>query len=136
MGGATLAMVYYLEVVDRRLHQSHRLRLQLLCGFLVVGVGLVAFSQWNGRAPSPFFEMLGTANLLALAMVLGGWMATALKRPAELVPVCLVMSLVDFFSVVRGPTRLIADSVSSFYLQGRQRTPPLGDFLLIRNNFV
>ena len=132
LGGAVLAMAFYLVFLDHQVLQSSRLRPLMFLGCLLFAAGLYAYSRWTAGPLPPVLEMLGTANLLVLAMVLGSWLTTALKRPAELVPVCLVMSLVDIFSVARGPSRFIAGSVENFYQQGRRGIPPLGDFLLVK----
>ncbi|WP_136806050.1 hypothetical protein [Desulfosediminicola flagellatus] len=73
-----------------------------------------------------------TANLLFFACVLGSWLTEPLKRPAELIPLCLVMSLIDIFSVFQGPTRELTSNLVGYYGSGQPGPPPLVDYILIK----
>lgn len=132
LGFAALALALFHRTFSRIFKAHPRLRLALIAFCVLVALALYGGSRWLVLSPSVFVDLFGTANLLLLAMVVGSWMTTALSRPAELVPVCLVMSLVDIFSVSRGPSRFIAGRIEEFYLKGREGLPPVGDFLLIK----
>ena len=132
LGFAALALALFHRTFSRIFKAHPRLRLALIAFCVLVALALYGGSRWLALPPSVFVDLFGTANLLLLAMVVGSWMTTALSRPAELVPVCLVMSLVDIFSVSRGPSRFIAGRIEEFYLKGREGLPPVGDFLLIK----
>jgi len=132
LGVAALALALFHRYFSPIFTVHPPLRLGLMAFCVLIALALYGVSRWLALPPSVFVDLLGTANLLLLAMVLGSWMTTALSRPAELVPVCLLMSLVDIFSVSRGPSRVIASRIEEFYLQGREGLAPAGDFLLIK----
>lgn len=70
--------------------------------------------------------------LLGAASIFGIFAARGLKRPAELIPVCVVAAWADLCSVSAGPTRGVATSIEQFYRGGRQGPAPLVDDLLIK----
>ncbi len=81
---------------------------------------------------SEVISAIHTANLLFFACVLGNWLTEPLKRPAELIPLCLVMSLIDIFSVFQGPTRELTSDLIGYYGSGQPGPPPLVDYILIK----
>jgi hypothetical protein len=108
-----------------------RWRQPLLLIFLSVAAGLfVALRQ--GLLTDPWAVVLLAASLLVFALLLGNYLVSALTRPAELVAVCVVMSVADLLSVLAGPSRGIAASIESFYLGGRVGPLPWSDFLLVK----
>ena len=76
--------------------------------------------------------ILNTANLFVFANLIGALIIKPLKRPAELIILCVVLALSDLFSVISGPTRVIVKSVKAYYEGGMQGPAPPGDFLLIK----
>ncbi len=125
---ATAAFAIYLEPVFRG---ARALRIGFLLATLVIGCGLYLYSSQAGPAPA-WAACFGSANLLVAAMLLGTWMVEALKRPAELVLVCVVMSLADLFSVLKGPTREIVQGLESYYHSGMKGPAPIGEYLLVK----
>ncbi|PIE58191.1 MAG: hypothetical protein CSA33_04590 [Desulfobulbus propionicus] len=117
------------------LFQQH-LPLRLLClascTLLFIGGYVVAAGLGAQSAP---LTALHTANLLFFACVLGHWLTTPLKRPAELVPLCLIMTLVDAYSVFQGPTRQLTSTLTAHYTSGQPGPPPLVDFILVKLPF-
>lgn len=73
-----------------------------------------------------------TANLLFFACLVATWMAMAVKRAAELVPLCAVMVLSDLFSIVAGPTKIFAEEIKTYYSCGMRGQTPIIDFFLVK----
>ncbi len=121
---------YYIRV-EPGIRDRHSLRLGLLLMTLAVFMSGYLFAAFSGIRSNGLACFL-TANLLLFACVLGNWMITPLKRPAEIVPLCLVVALADLFSVVAGPTRHFAEDLSAFYRGGMEGLPPFVDFLLVK----
>ncbi|BCR05027.1 hypothetical protein DESUT3_20960 [Desulfuromonas versatilis] len=108
--------------------QQGRLPTGTLLAMLGVGVALALLPE----GAEPWRSALGSANLLAFALVLGTWLAGTLRRAAEIVPVCVVMALADIYSVLRGPTRYFAEGIAEYYRAGRRGPAPLVDYLLVK----
>lgn len=79
-----------------------------------------------------FLYSLATINLIAFSWVVGSYLADVLKKPSELVPLCVVMSLADMFSVAAGPTSHMAQSLGNYYRGGATGMPPLVDFIILK----
>lgn len=130
-----LGMAYvsrrYQVGVEPYLQPSTPLRLFFL-GFcaLLFGISYAGVAVWGLR--SNVVASLHVANLLFFACVLGHWLAVPLKRPAELIPVCLVMSLVDLYSVFKGPSKQLTNALAAHYSSGQPGLPPIVDFILIK----
>ncbi len=75
---------------------------------------------------------ISTANLLFCASLIGTVLSSAIRRPGELVPVCLTSAIADFMSVMTGPTKIMAEDISTYYDQGMTGEPPFVDFILIK----
>lgn len=73
-----------------------------------------------------------TANLIFFSCVLGNWMTTPVKRPAEIIPLCIVVAFSDLFSVFSGPTKHLAKNIAVYYESGMQGQPPFIDYLLVK----
>ena len=116
---------------ERRLRDTTCLLYLSLVSTVAIATGLFFYVRATGKTSNLIF-IIGTANLLTFANVLGTWIVSPLKRPAELAPVCVVMSLTDFFSVFGGPTQQIAQSVKKYYVGGMKGPTPVGDFLLFK----
>ncbi len=122
---------FYMLYVENAIQYKPEIRYACLLVILMIsGFMIFAAHQWSIR--TPFFYMLYTANLIVFANLLGTWMIKPLKREAELIIVCVVMALADLFSVIRGPTRHIVDSIQTYYQSDMTGPPPISDFLLIK----
>lgn len=75
---------------------------------------------------------LSTATLVLLSCLGGHWLAIHIKRPAELIPIGLVVALSDIFSVHSGPTRSFAEDITDYYREGMTGQIPLVDFFLVK----
>ncbi|MGE0082830.1 MAG: hypothetical protein AB7S75_00270 [Desulfococcaceae bacterium] len=126
--GLTAMFMIYAEPL---LRPHHRLRKALLLLCTAISAGLFAFARVSGSI-HPLIYIAGTANLLVFASLLGSWIVAPLKRPAELLPLCLVMALVDIFSVAGGPTKKIAETLEKYYRSGMKGPAPAGDFILFK----
>ncbi len=128
---ASMLTALFMTDAEPLLRNHHRLRKALLLLCTAIGAGLFAFVRVSGII-HPLIYIAGTANLLVFASLLGSWIVAPLKRPAELLPLCLVMSFVDIFSVAGGPTKEIAETLEKYYRSGMKGPAPAGDFILIK----
>ncbi|MDD9302948.1 MAG: hypothetical protein HUK40_11670 [Desulfobacter sp.] len=127
---AWVSRVYMIRI-DPRIQGQGALRTKVLaaCFFIfAAGYGWVVLTGERSNV----LTCVLTLNLVLFASVLGSWLAVSLKRPAELVPVCVVVSLADLFSVFAGPTRNFAENISGYYEGGMKGIPPLVDFFLLK----
>ena len=104
----------------------------LVLAVVIAAGALMVMLGVRGTFESPVFFMIHTANLIVFANLLGSWLIKPLKREAELILVCVVMALADLFSVIRGPTRHVVESIKTYYESGMPGPPPLVDFLLVK----
>ncbi len=134
-----LAMLLGLSFLSRhyqlRIEPSLRQRLPQRLLFLTTCV--LIFGSGYGTVTllgvqSNLIRAIHTANLLFFACVVGHWLTEPLKRPAELIPLCLVMSLIDVFSVFQGPSRQLTSNLVGYYGSGQPGPPPLVDYILIK----
>ncbi len=128
---ACFAMAWTVVRLNPLLRLCRPLRLGLLLGSLGFGFFL-AWLLYQGEKGAGWVALAATANLLVFANLAGSWLAEALKRPAELVLICLVMSLADLCSILKGPTRQIAGELATYYQGGGIGPVPPGDLLLIK----
>jgi hypothetical protein len=59
-------------------------------------------------------------------------MIAVVKRPAEIIPLGVVAALADLFSMLSGPTKHMAEEISTYYVSGMEGIPPFVDSLLIK----
>jgi hypothetical protein len=128
---ASLATGGHLVYVEPALRIFPRKRVGMLLFCVGTGAGLFGWVRLTGSS-HPLVFMISTANLLVFANLLGPWIISPVKRPSELLPLCLIMSLADLFSVTSGPTKQIAGSLESFYRSGMKGPAPIGDFIIIK----
>ena len=126
-----LLTTYYLVCGKHRLDSHPRLRAGWLLFSLLLTVFLYAVGQ-RLEIGRPALFIINTANLFVLANLVGALLVKALRRPAELVILCVVVALADLFSILSGPTRAIVKSVKTYYEGGMKGPAPAGDFLLIK----
>jgi len=107
----------------------------LYAGWVFASLALAFFLYFVGQrlaiGRSVIF-IINTANLFVFANLIGALIVKPLKRPAELIILCVVLALSDLFSVISGPTRAIVKSVTAYYEGGMQGPAPPGDFLLFK----
>lgn len=74
------------------------------------------------------------ANLLLLtgSSIFGVYLARTVELIAELVPICTAMICVDVWTVLKGPARMFAENVGSYYARGAYGAPPWADMFLVR----
>ena len=133
---AALATAFFMVYATEPLNDRHCLRL----GFIGFSILLTAVIYALSRHVEPgsqhlslwFLKTLNTANLIVFAILLGSWITAPLKRPAEMVPLCTVVTLADLFSVFKGPSREIIESLTDYYETGMVGPPPVADFLLLK----
>lgn len=128
---AGYALSRHLAEVEPLLKDRHALRRRLLLGGLLVWGGLYAIGRTRENI-RPAIYLLNTAHLLVMGNVLGGWLVSPLRRMSELIPLGAVLLMADLFSVFRGPSRKIAETLEKFYKSGMEGPAPLVDFIIFR----
>ncbi len=103
----------------------------LFVACLAVWVLLFVLDQ-AGNLPSKVVGVIGTLNLIVLAGLLGRALATGFKRPAELIPVCVVATAADLASFAAGPTEKLVAVLQDYYAGPMTAPPPLADYFLIK----
>ncbi len=98
---------------------------------LALGISLALLLRLTEFHREVFF-VLASANLVVFALLLGNFLVSGLKRPPELIPVCLVMSAADLLSVFAGPSKQMIQGIDVFYRDGRIGIVPWSDFLLVK----
>jgi hypothetical protein len=112
-----------------RYHKEWRRPLLIISLTAAAGLFVAVRQSWIA---APWLVVLLAVTLLVFALLLGNYLVTALTRPAELVAVCVVMSVADLLSVLTGPSKKIAASIETYYLGGREGPLPWSDFLLVK----
>jgi len=105
--------------------------LLLLSGSLFVWVVLF----YTGRAGlwrDGMLAVIFSANLLFAGGLMGCGLASGIRKPSELLPVCAVVCTADVVSFLKGPTGVLAEGVAAYYEAGMAGPPPWADFLLIK----
>lgn len=82
----------------------------------------------------PVFMIFKSALLLLIATVAGAALARYVRRLWEIVPVCIVITLADFISWLRGPTSGFVREIESYY-RTFEGPPPLIDMVLVKLAF-
>ncbi len=107
--------------------------------YLFWGVVLAA-SIWliNQLSPVegwlPLLTVIKSGLLLLIATFIGAVLARYVRRLWELLPICIMMMLADFFSWLFGPTAGLTQQIQQYYLHP-EGTPPLIDMFLIKLAF-
>jgi hypothetical protein len=107
------------------------LRRLMVLGSLSLGAGLVLLLR-HTEIHRVVFLVLASANLVVLALLLGNFLISGLRRPSELVPVCILMSAADLLSVFAGPSKQMIEGIDLYYRDGRVGSVPWSDFLLVK----
>ncbi len=129
---AALATAVFLVHGAPVLKDRHRLRFGLIIGCAALsGICFISTRLLTPQLPAVIY-IFNTANLIVFANLLGSWMISPIKRPAELVPVCLVMTLADLFSVWSGPSRKVAETIRAYQESTMTGPPPWAEFILIK----
>jgi hypothetical protein len=108
--------------------------------FYLFWAGALVLSVWaaNQFTPSGIWMPLLTVFKSALLLLVGTLVGTALARFVnrlwEIVPVCVVMTLADFYSWYAGPTAGFAEKIKQYYL-APDGPPPLIDMVLVKLAF-
>ena len=132
---ASFLTTIFIIYVEPDLKKKHNFRKVLLIITVCLNIALFLFVRKTGQTYS-FVYIINTANLLVFGTLLGTWIVTPLKRPAELIPLCIIMSIADLFSVISGPSEKIAETVEKYYESGMQGPAPFSDFILIKFVFL
>ena len=74
---------------------------------------------------------LKSGMLLLVATVTGAVLARYVRRLWEIVPICVVMTMADFYSWLYGPTAGFTRQIQQYYLTP-EGPPPLIDMILIK----
>lgn len=124
-------MAIFFKFERSYLVHNNILRRNLIILLLVLRV--LVFPLENGEnAFSVLAGVTGTTLLILLSCLVGSYLCQAINRPAELIPVCSVAFMVDFYSVLQGPSKVIAQQVGDFYSKGAKGPVPLADMILLK----
>lgn len=106
-------------------------------GFYLFWGGTLALSVWLlNQVPAVGVRELPLAAiksgwLLLIATLIGAVLARYVRRLWEILPICIMMTLADFFSWFVGPTAGFAKQLQQYYLKP-EGAPPLIDMVLIK----
>ena len=128
--GSFLSSIFMCHVDGFLKSNQSLILLWLLITFLFF-TGLHLFFKFAGNK-GVLLPCIATANLLVFACIIGNWMIAVVKRPAEIIPLGVVAAFADLFSIFSGPTKHMAEDISTYYLRGMEGTPPFVDSLLIK----
>jgi hypothetical protein len=119
------------KVIIKVFDEENKVLYSIIC--FSVGLFLVIFIyvRFFGNS-SKIVSSVSTANLLFAATIVGAGLSSAVKRVAELVPICVTAAIADMMSVLQGPTKEMIESISTYYQEGMTGTPPLVDFIVIK----
>ncbi|MDQ3023190.1 MAG: hypothetical protein M3R04_02210 [bacterium] len=110
-----------------------------------VGIGVVLLAYFLNLKGSELKPLIALA-LMALAVPVGYWIGERMEKITNLIPLAIAMSLADIFSVFQGPTKVIADNLTTHYKKvatlTNQGTPaamqeldtmraPLADYIIV-----
>jgi hypothetical protein len=98
--------------VDEFLKSNHSLILLWLLITFLFFTGFHLFSRFSGNK-GVLLPGIATANLLVFACIVGNWMIAVVRRPAEIMPLAVVAAFADLFSVFSGPTKHMAEDIST-----------------------
>ncbi len=79
----------------------------------------------------PLLAVVKSGLLLLVATLIGAALARYVKRLWEIVPICIMMTLADFYSWLYGPTAGFMQQIQEYY-RAPQGVPPLIDMVLIK----
>jgi hypothetical protein len=78
---------------------------------------------------------VNTATLVILTFSVGFWLAGEIEKVGHLIPVCILGTLVDIWSVFHGPSKQVAGQVMQHQQRmaetGVRTPPPIVDFLIL-----
>ena len=112
-------------------YKSKSLKLTLIPALLFFILTVIAVRAYPS---SLAFVMLNGVSLIALSFFLGELLSREVVKVGHLLPVALVLTLVDFWSVNQGPSKEIAKKAVEFTESGgyaQEVVPPFVSFLLL-----
>ena len=122
---------YFLIYQEPYFQRQSRIRIKLITLFLGVELIFIFVVRFTGQL-NLITAIIGSANLIVFSLLIGTWLVYPLKRISDLIPLCLVMSFADIYSVFIGPSKSFSYNISEFYQGGMKGLPPFSDFLLIK----
>lgn len=122
---------FFLKYDRDSLCKNNGSRRKLLVVLIIVRILLFKIENIDSFA-GILAGIAGTTTLIIFASLLGAYLSQAIKRPAELIPVCCVAFTVDLYSVVQGPSKDIALKIGEFYSSGAEGALPYVDIILLK----
>jgi hypothetical protein len=80
----------------------------------LTGVAIVLAAYFL-NVKGPWLKCVIGLALMALAMPVGYWIGERMEKVTNLIPLAIAMSLADIFSVFQGPTKKIAEDLTTHY---------------------
>lgn len=128
---ASIITMLFMVYVEKHIQNDIPVRMFWLLFSLFIWAVCYFFVTTTGSKLNSLYSF-STANLIFFSCVLGNWMTTPVKRPAEIIPLCIVVAFSDLFSVFSGPTKHLAKNIAVYYESGMQGQPPFIDYLLVK----
>lgn len=128
---ASFITMLFMVYVEKHIEENVPVRCFWLSFTLLIWALFYIFVTITGNKINLLY-CFSTANLIVFSCILGNWMTTPVKRPVDIVPLCVVVAFSDLFSVFAGPTKYLAESISVYYEGGMQGTPPFVDYILVK----
>ncbi len=127
LAAQTLVPVLFMES-EKRSRGFYLFWVLVLGGLVWLVNQLAVIDAW------PLSESLASGVLLFSGSLIGIALARYVKRLWEVLPLCLVMMLADFYSWAAGPTAEFARKIETYYLDP-VGPPPLIDMVLVKFSY-
>lgn len=122
---------FFLRYDRDYLCKNNSIRRNLLIALIIARVLLFKIENTDSFV-GVLAGITGSITLIIFASLLGSYLSQAIKRPAELIPVCSVAFTVDLYSVLKGPSKDIALKIGEFYSSGARGDLPYIDMILLK----
>lgn len=142
-GSVIIGMLLLLAIL--LIAERPRWSLPIRIVMFVSGVAIVILA-WLFNLKAPELKPLIALALMLLAIPVGYWIGERMEKITNLIPLAIAMSLADIFSVFQGPTKVIAQKLTTHYeevatltakaspeavVQLEQMRAPLADFIIV-----
>ncbi|MFT5700288.1 MAG: hypothetical protein ACI8ZB_003160 [Desulforhopalus sp.] len=117
---------------ERDFLYKHNTERRNLIVILIIARLLLFQVESIGSLTGVLAGIAGTTSLILFSCLLGSYLSQAIKRFAELIPVCSVAFTVDLYSVLKGPSKEIAIQIGDFYGGGAIGPVPYVDIILLK----
>ncbi len=121
-----LTIMRYVLVCQRKFPLFLSFGFSLICWCLIYFFGKRYPTDGN------LIAIASTANLLVFGSIAGAALSSAVKRAAELIPLCITAAVADITSIFFGPTKEITATLSNYYEVGMTGPQPFFDTVILK----